>query len=95
MSREFKIKEVKVTDGPEVEVTIMCKSAQVNEFEHKACFPYNTTKEVIIARLEQISSDVIDNKLRLQEEQATADQEIEARRDKCKALKDKINKIKG
>jgi len=95
MSKEFKIKEVKVTDGPEVEVTLMCKSAQVNEFEHTACFPYNTTKDAIMIRLEQISSDAIDNKLQLQEGQAAIDQEIEARRDMCKAIKSEIDMMKG
>lgn len=95
MSKEFKVKEVKVTDGPEVEVTISCKSAKVDEFEHTTSFPYNTTKDVIMARLGQVSSDAIDNKLRLQEGQAEIDKEVKARRDKCKALKDEIDKMKG
>ena len=87
----YKIKDVEITDGQEVKVTLKCKSLEIKEFECSACFPYNTTHGTIITRLAEIVDDEIEKRVWDKEE---IDKELKVKQDKCKLLKAELDKMK-
>lgn len=94
MSNSYKIKDVEITDGPEVKVTLKCKSSQIEEFECSVCFPYNATSELIEVRLTEIVDDAIEEKVMKKEKEEGIDKELKAKQDKCKLLKAELDKKK-